>query len=127
VEHDAIDDPINSGMETMLRDVLERVGKDYLDAKKEPFTRHPLARFIRLEGPDEIRQIIGDPQLISKGGCGVSGQWAYVPWMGLFDPAVTEGAQHGFYIVYLFSADMQRVYLSVNQGTTKVQKRAWFR
>ena len=51
----------------------------------------------------------------------VSGQWAYVPWIGLFDPAITDGAQHGFYIVYLFSADMKRVYLSVNQGTTEVQ------
>ncbi|MGB6970291.1 MAG: DUF3578 domain-containing protein, partial [Methyloceanibacter sp.] len=48
-------------------------------------------------------------------------RWAHVPWVGLFDPAITDGAQHGFYIVYLFSADMKRVYLSMNQGTTEVK------
>lgn len=105
----------------MLRNVLERVGKSYIDAKAESFQGHPLARFIRKGGPEEIARTLGDSQLISKGGCGVSGQWAYTPWIGLFDPAITDGAQHGFYIVYLFSADMKRVYLSVNQGTTEVQ------
>ena len=105
----------------MLRDVLERIGKSYIDARAASFQGHSLARFIRKDGPDEIAHTLGDSGLISKGGCGVSGQWAYVPWIGLFDPAITDGAQHGFYIVYLFSADMKRVYLSVNQGTTEVQ------
>ena len=66
-------------------------------------------------------QAIAEPGLIAKGRCGVSGRWAHVPWVGLFDPAITDGAQHGFYIVYLFSADMKRVYLSINQGTTEVK------
>src|SRR5262245_59349163 len=105
----------------MLRDVLEHIGKNYLAAKEEPFKGHPLRGFIRKDGVDEVARVIADPQLIGKGGCGVSGQWAYVPWLGLFDPAITDGAQHGFYIVYLFSADMERVYLSMNQGTTEVQ------
>jgi hypothetical protein len=105
----------------VLRDVLERIGKSYIDARAASFQGHSLAQFIRQDGPDEIAHTLGDPGLISKGGCGVSGQWAYVPWIGLFDPAITEGAQRGFYIVYLFSADMKRVYLSVNQGTTEVQ------
>jgi 5-methylcytosine-specific restriction enzyme A len=105
----------------MLRDVLDRIGKNYLAAKDEPFKGHPLGRFIRKDGPDEVARVIADPKLTPKGGCGVSGQWAYVPWIGLFDPAITDGAQHGFYVVYLFSADMERVYLSMNQGTTEVQ------
>jgi len=76
---------------------------------------------MRKGGPNEVGRLLADSRLIAKGGCGVSGQWAYVPWIGLFDPAITDGAQQGFYIVYLFSADMKRVYLSVNQGTTEVQ------
>ena len=92
----------------MLRDVRERIGKSYLVAKDEPFKGHLLGRFIRKDGPDEVARVIADPQLIAKGGCGVSGQWAYVPRIGLFDPAITDGAQRGFYIVYLFSADMER-------------------
>jgi MrcB-like, N-terminal domain len=83
----------------MIRDVLDRIGKNYRAAKDEPFKGHPLGRFIRQDGPDEVARVIADPKLTPKGGCGVSGQWAYVPWIGLFDPAITDGAQHGFYIV----------------------------
>lgn len=49
------------------------------------------------------------------------GQWAYVPWISVFDPAITTTATHGYYVVYLFAADMSRVYLSLNQGTTAVR------
>jgi hypothetical protein len=76
----------------MLRDVLEHIGKGYLAAKDESFKRHPLAQFIRTDGPKEVGRVVGDSKLIPKGGCGVSGQWAYVPWIGLFDPAITDGA-----------------------------------
>src|SRR5262249_9387916 len=107
---------IVSGRKTMLRDVLEHIGKNYLAAKEEPFKGHPLGGFIRKDGVDEVARVIADPQLIGKGGCGVSGQWAYVPWLGLFDPAITDGAQRGFYIVYLFSADMERAYSAMHPG-----------
>jgi hypothetical protein len=54
----------------MLRDVLEHIGKNYLPAKDEPFKGHPLGRFIRKDGPDEVARVIADPQLIAKGGYG---------------------------------------------------------
>ena len=103
----------------MLRDVLQRIGTGYLAAKAEPYKEHPLARYIRHDGPEEVHRAVSDPQLNPGGGCGESG-WAHGPWIGLFDPAASEGPQHGFYIVYLFSTDMKRVYLSLNQGTTEV-------
>ena len=103
----------------MLRDVLQHIGMGYLDAKSKPYRGHSLAGFIRGEGPNELRELVDDPQLNPDGGCGES-DWAHVPWIGLFDPAASQGPQHGFYIVYLFSTDMKRVYLSLNQGTTEV-------
>ena len=98
-------------------------GLDTSISRPEPksFEKHPLARFIRKDGPSQIAQAIVDPRLVAKGGCGVFRQWAHVPWVGLFDPAITSGAEHGFYIVYLFSADMKRVFLSINQGTTELK------
>ena len=48
----------------MIRDVLERIGKNYLAAKTDSFKGHPLARFIRKDGPNQIARVIGDPQLI---------------------------------------------------------------
>jgi 5-methylcytosine-specific restriction enzyme A len=58
-----------------------------------------------------------------KSKCSVGeGNWADVPWIGIFDSEVTIGAQNGPYIVYLFSTDMKRVYLSQGQGVTEVKK-----
>ena len=50
------------------------------------------------------------------------GNWAEIPWIAVFDPAITESATRGYYVVYLFSADLHRVYLSLNQGTTIVRQ-----
>jgi len=52
---------------------------------------------------------------LSKGSAGQGG-WAIIPWIGLFDKDISTSAEKGFYIVYLFSADLKRVYLSLNQG-----------
>jgi 5-methylcytosine-specific restriction enzyme A len=38
----------------------------------------------------------------------------------VFDRLVTETAQRGLYVVYLFRSDGAAVYLSLNQGTTEV-------
>ena len=46
------------------------------------------------------------------------GNWADVPWIAIMDPEVTTTVQTGYDVVYLFSADMKHVFLSLNQGVT---------
>jgi hypothetical protein len=46
------------------------------------------------------------------------GNWAQLPWVGIFNPNITSSAQSGYYIVYLFKENMEGVYLSLNQGVT---------
>lgn len=41
-----------------------------------------------------------------------------VPWIAVLDPDITTTAKSGLYVVYLFSADLSRVYLTMNQGAT---------
>ncbi|MCK1286584.1 DUF3578 domain-containing protein [Bradyrhizobium sp. 44] len=41
------------------------------------------------------------------------------PWVATFDRSVTNSATHGFYLVYLFSVDLRRLYLSLAFGTTQ--------
>jgi 5-methylcytosine-specific restriction protein A len=43
------------------------------------------------------------------------------PWIGVFDTEITKSAQNGYYIVYLFKADLTGVYLSLNQGWTQYE------
>jgi len=58
--------------------------------------------------------------LKASGGAGTSGSFPLVTWIVLYDEAVSKGAQYGFYMVYLFSADLERVFLSMNQGVHEV-------
>lgn len=48
-----------------------------------------------------------------------TGNIADIPWICLFDKEITNTAQNGFYIVYLFDSEMNGVYLSLNQGFTQ--------
>jgi 5-methylcytosine-specific restriction protein A len=52
----------------------------------------------------------------------LQGNWATVPWISVFDPAITTSATRGYYVVYLFHAHEPVVYLSLNQGTTAVRE-----
>ncbi|NBT32908.1 MAG: DUF3578 domain-containing protein, partial [Rhodobacteraceae bacterium] len=49
-----------------------------------------------------------------------AGVWAAVPWLGFFDPLITETAQEGFYFVYLINPQTEEIILSLNQGATAV-------
>lgn len=49
------------------------------------------------------------------------GVWAKVPWIAFLDKRETETTQEGVYCVYLFRQDMSGLYLTFNQGVTRLQ------
>jgi len=105
-----------------LRECLERVLNEYINASQENFTHHNLAVFIRGELRDAVAQSAGqNERLIFKGSAG-QGKWVRGPWVGIFDNLVTTSAQSGYYPVYLFKEDMGGVYLSLNQGMTEAKR-----
>ena len=57
-----------------------------------------------------------------KGSAG-AGNLAQVPWIAFLDPDVTESAQEGIYVVYLWSVDADSLYLCLSQGVTDVAKK----
>ncbi|MEN5399427.1 MrcB family domain-containing protein [Achromobacter xylosoxidans] len=105
------------GVQQCLRKVLE----EYAIASREMFSGHTLAQFIRHDFRRAVESIIdADRQLICKGSAG-QGNWVRGPWVGIFYAPITEGAQSGYYPVYLFREDMKGVYLSLNQGMTEAK------
>ena len=56
---------------------------------------------------------------------GSAGQsrWTRCPCVAILDPLVTESAQDGYYLVYLFREDLSGFYLSLNQGVTDVREK----
>ncbi|HHV39394.1 MAG TPA: DUF3578 domain-containing protein [Tepidimicrobium sp.] len=43
-------------------------------------------------------------------------------WIAVYNEDITTTIQRGVYIVYLFSQDMNRVYLTLNQGCINLKK-----
>lgn len=44
------------------------------------------------------------------------GNRSEIPWVAIFDKRISTKASEGVYIVYLFTSDYSKVYLSLNQG-----------
>ena len=55
------------------------------------------------------------------------GAWSQVPWVAILDPRRTLAPSHGTYAVYLFAADGNAVYLTLNQGTGGLQRGVYMR
>jgi hypothetical protein len=59
------------------------------------------------------------PNLLVKWTLG-KGNWAKVPWIALLDKRLTTTTQEGVYVVILVAEDLSRVFLTLNQGMTKL-------
>ncbi|MGY2053146.1 DUF3578 domain-containing protein [Methylobacterium sp. JK268] len=107
-----------------LGHALARIIREYPLARLDPLPGHPLAHVIRKGAPDEVRAALPEAArgFPVKGSPGRGRHWAAVPWIAVFDPAVTLSATEGFYLVYLFPADREAVHLSLAQGTVAAMR-----
>ena len=73
-----------------LHSILTTILAEYPKAKIEPFGGNPLANFLRHQAADEVQNALGDlgAGLTVEGSAG-TGNWAVVPWISVFDPAIT--------------------------------------
>ena len=99
----------------MIRETLIHIANNYMAASSNSLKGHPLAIYLREQASVSIANVLSDPNLFVKGSPG-QGNWSDVPWISVFDPVVTDTATRGYYVVYLFSSDMERVYLVIGQG-----------
>ncbi|WP_160032578.1 MrcB family domain-containing protein [Paenibacillus sp. An7] len=105
-----------------LQAALSQVMNTYLQAKTEPFAQHPLGTLVRNTIPNQLVDLLSlDEHYKIQGSIG-QGNWATIPWIALMDKRITQTTQKGEYIVYLFSEDMQSIYLTLIQGVTEPLK-----
>lgn len=98
-----------------LKDLLTIIVTDYTPAKTQPFIRHPIANIIRNRSRQIVSPLLDDENFIVKGSPG-KGSWATVPLIAIFNKHETSSAQEGISVVYLFSEDMQKIYLTMMLG-----------
>ncbi|MCU4787724.1 DUF3578 domain-containing protein [Bacillus cereus] len=124
VEQYVKDDGEKGGsMNSNLREKFLTVMNEYLQAKTERFAGHKMGSVVRNEMTTEITRLpfIDHNQYVVTGSVG-QGNWAAVPWLAIMNKDITKSTQSGYYIVYLFSEDMERLYLTIAQGVTKTDK-----
>lgn len=106
-----------------MRSILQKIAEEYLTEKNNKFKGNQLANFVR---NITTQTIIEEQNLSNKykvtGSVG-QGNWANIPWIAVFDTDITTSATKGYYIVYLFSRKMKKVYLSLNQGYTYYEEK----
>ena len=106
-----------------MREAFLEILNNYLDAKQQDFANNPLADFIRHQAPDSIVSSGELPLDYITDGSPGKGRWADIPWICIFDKAITTTAQTGYYIVYLFDANMEGIYLSLAIGWTQFENK----
>lgn len=99
-----------------LREDLLNIMSSYTQAKAQPLTGHPLAEYVRKTVPEHLKSLPFIHNHFKVQGSVGRGNWATIPWLAVMYPQITDTIQRGVYVAYLFSADMQHVYLTLNQG-----------
>ena len=106
-----------------IRETISFILSNYNELKKKGFAGNELISLFKKEIPlifsNELE--LKNNQLV-KGGCGI-GAFAKVPWICIMDKDITDSVREGYGLAILFSEDMSRVYLTVNQGFTWFLKR----
>ena len=89
---------------------------------EEPAEYHTLPYFIQKNFSKnvlikKIETFDLDIPLESDGSATISGKITYFPYVSIRSDKVSDSARNGYYVVYLFSADFSKVYLSLALGT----------
>lgn len=106
----------------LLTEAFIKILSEYPSAIREKFKGHKLAGFLRNDLPNLIGRVGEIPSGYEIDGSAGQGQWTRCPWVAILDSLVTDTAQKGYYVVYLFREDFSGFYLSLNQGVTDVRR-----
>ncbi|WP_079515002.1 MrcB family domain-containing protein [Rossellomorea marisflavi] len=109
-------------MKTIIQEKLLHVMNNYIQSRAQHFGGNKLGSYVRKTVPQELEKIdcLNDDYVVT-GSVG-QGNWATVPWIAIMNRAITTSTQRGYYIVYLFSEDMSRLYLTFAQGVTETTR-----
>lgn len=105
-----------------IREILIDILSNYQQETTKSFTNNKFIHKITQDYTQKIYQLVaqyGDRYRVI-GSCG-KGRWAECPWIAIFDTVITDNAQEGYYLVFLFDKNMNKVYLSLNQGVLSIQ------
>ena len=117
--------PIPAAEEVTLpafSDLLRTFLREFAKARSEPFQKTVALWNAMSDVKTRIQQfpaLKSCPDLLVSISVG-QGNWATVPWIALLNTRITKSTQEGIYIVYLIATELDRIFLTLNQGTTNL-------
>ncbi len=82
-----------------------------------------MGKIIRKILPKELDEQTKLPEKYKIVGSAGKGNFSEVPWIVVLDKEITDTPQTGYYIAYLFDADMKGVHLSLGIGWTQFEEK----
>ncbi|KPB02055.1 MrcB family domain-containing protein [Ahrensia marina] len=108
-----------------IRECIEFVAKQWPAYRQGKTTNKtaPVYEAIVHNFPSELSSFNGkDSAHLKVEGSTGRGNVSNAPWVATFDTRITQSARDGYYPVYLFSSDCDRVYLSLAVGATQFER-----
>ena len=107
-----------------ISSMMAEAAMQYPESKNGPFAGSHIGQVIRNEIPEALRNKLSLTDYVVKGSIG-NGQFASIPWIAIMDRDITTSTTEGIYIVFLFSSDGKRIYLTLNQGVTYFKEKKY--
>jgi MrcB-like, N-terminal domain/Magnesium chelatase, subunit ChlI len=105
-----------------FRNLLQTFVQELSKARNGPFQKTtPLwdAMFAVKSRLEQFPAVSNRPDLLVNISVG-QGNWATVPWIALLNTRITQSTQEGIYVVFLITNNLDRIFLTLNQGTTNL-------
>ena len=109
-----------------FRDNVIRIFKEYPKAMSGPFKGHPFVYFLRHDFSNSLMNLCDQHERYKWQGINQQGKWSAAPWFALLDILITNTADSGYYLIYLFREEFSGFYLSLNQGVAEVAAKYGF-
>jgi hypothetical protein len=107
---------------TSIREKLLFIMNNYVSARTKPFGGNQLGSFVRNEVPKDFNKLPSINSEFTVVGSVGKTKWAFVPWIAIMHKNITTSTQRGYYLVYLFSEDMTKLFLTFAQGVKETTR-----
>lgn len=104
-----------------MKELLQNIISEYKTESKKSFAKNQLANLIRKDLKEDLKKIVNNETRYLVDASPGKGTWTATPWIAIFDIFVTKSAQEGLYPVFIFKDDMSGLYLTLNQGVTRIR------
>ena len=107
----------------MITQNIKEFAAGYDELTDGPRRNSHLTDILSREIPEQLQSTLElDPSIYKLQGSVGQGVWSEIPWVAIMNRGITESTRHGYYVVYLLSADRRKLFVSLGLGWTQFEE-----